>query len=70
MCHPSDLCTAVTIILDASGGPVGLTVTHHWFSDHEATQPLDVGPFDTPGEALNAALGVLTIQKTLFEDHR
>lgn len=66
MCQPHDLCTSVTIILDASGSPVGGSVVHHWFSDHESVQPVDVGPFDTPQEVLDACLGLLTTQPTLW----
>lgn len=66
MCSPHDLINEIRIQVDHHGQPLGATVLRHTQSDHESTQPLGVGPFDTPDEVWQRAKEALDVQLTLW----
>lgn len=68
MCRPQDLLNRVTIFVDAAGNIAGAGVVHHWSTDHEVVEALDVGPFDTAEQVLGACLRRLPIQTPLWHD--
>lgn len=56
----------VRIQVDRRGQPLGCTIIHNVGEHNESVRPLDVGPFDTPGEVLEHASRWLTVQMTLW----
>lgn len=56
----------VRIQVDRLRQPLGCVIIHDVGGVNERIRPLDVGPFDTPEEVLQAASTFLTVQQTLW----
>lgn len=56
----------VRIQVDRTGVAIGCTVIHDVGGLKEQVRPLEVGPFDTPSDALAVAEPYLTRQMTLW----
>lgn len=56
----------IRIQIDRLGQPLGATIIHNVGEYRESVRPLGVGPFDTPGEALEHAMMYVTVQQTLW----
>lgn len=58
----------IRIQVDRRGHPIGAVVIHDRHGS-ESVRPIDVGPFDTPGEVVDHCVRHwLTIQQTLWQD--
>lgn len=66
MCRTHQRVDMIGIWLDASGQVGAVNVIHHHGTDHERIDVLEVGPFDTVKDVLEAAMRRLDIQLTLW----
>ena len=66
MCKHHEYLSEIAIQVDVSGTPVGARVVRHFQSDHETSQPITVGPFDTREDVLDRCRRALDLQLTLW----
>lgn len=56
----------VRIELDPAGRPLGASATTYVNDGEYRTKPIDVGPFDLPGDVLDTCMEALDIQLSLW----